>query len=322
MTLISVQCPKCNHVFILKREVQSTPIEIPPELTKKSTVEPSTHSLKETTASSHPTKSFSPKHLKVKTIWFTLGAAIVLSFYFLGLPVFEAVASEKWTLLHYAAAEGKVEEVVKILGDKKNVDVLNSNGRTPLYEAAKRGRLKVVSLLIEKGANVNARGRKTGFYPLHIAAEQKHLDVVRLLLDSGAEIEAFNKYNQTPLFQVSWQVWHTDVEVARYLIKRGAKVNVKDNKGFTPLHMAVMNGYVNLIPLLLNSGANIDALDNNGTSPLFRAIHKKQYEAMKILLERGADVYAGKGDLNPISLAISNKEYDVVSMLEDFGARK
>ncbi|PHZ12613.1 ankyrin, partial [Rhizopus microsporus ATCC 52813] len=72
-------------------------------------------------------------------------------------------------------------------------------GWTPLHEAALRGQIDVIKLLIKHGADVNARGGEELDTPLHDATENNHCDVVELLLENGANPFAKNASNLEPL---------------------------------------------------------------------------------------------------------------------------
>jgi len=70
------------------------------------------------------------------------------------------------------------------------------------------------------------------------------------------------------------------------LIDKGADVN---KPGWTPLHYAATNGYLETMTLLLDNYAYIDAASPNGTTPLMMAAHYGTPAAVKLLLEAGAD---------------------------------
>jgi ankyrin repeat protein len=86
-----------------------------------------------------------------------------------------------------AIAEGDLGEVKKWLGRRARRinDRRPSSGSTPLSDAAFRGNLEIVKLLLDRGANVNATNRD-GNTPLIGAAFMCRTEVVRLLLDKGA----------------------------------------------------------------------------------------------------------------------------------------
>jgi len=60
--------------------------------------------------------------------------------------------------------------------------------------------------------------------PLHWAAWHGHTDIARLLIEKGAEVNAKNASQQTPLHSAAW---HGHADIARLLIENGAEVNAK-----------------------------------------------------------------------------------------------
>ena len=84
-------------------------------------------------------------------------------------------------------------------------------GKTPLYEAAKRGQTAAVDLLVSNGADMTARSDHPGFTPLHVAAEYNHHETVTFLLTQGVDIEIKNDWQQTPLSQASWRFADRDL---------------------------------------------------------------------------------------------------------------
>ncbi len=234
----------------------------------------------------------------------------------------ELPSTAGWKTLHFAAAQGRADEVRRLLDGGESVDVRNALGRTPLYEAAKRGRLDAVRLLVERGAKVNAAESDVGFTPLHVASERKHPEVVRYLIGKGADVNARNKWRQTPLWQVSWQTWHHDAGIAEILLASGADPNAADHKGLTPLIMAARGGYTALAELLLRSGADANFKTPDGVSALHYAAGRNHPEIARLLLDRNADVTADFGDGTPLQTAQRYGHDCVVALLRERGAAR
>jgi ankyrin repeat protein len=82
-----------------------------------------------------------------------------------------------------------------------------------------------------------------------------------------------------------------DLHHARVLIKEGARLDLFDDIGYTPLHHAVKNERYSMVKLLLDAGANINAREEetNSDTAISVAAGDSSPEMVKLLLERGAD---------------------------------
>ncbi|KAI1747462.1 hypothetical protein F4782DRAFT_543516 [Xylaria castorea] len=77
---------------------------------------------------------------------------------------------------------------------------------------------------------------------------------------------------------------------ARVLLDEGADVDLKDQKGETPLLLAARFGRLEIVQLLLDRGAKIDSQDNNNETPLFHAAGFESLKIVQLLLDRGAKI--------------------------------
>ena len=138
------------------------------------------------------------------------------------------------TPLHTHAGEGRKEVVKILINAGANVNAKNDSGSTPLIAAAFDGDKEIVKLLIAKGANVNPK-TDLGNTPLHSAALNGRKEIVELLIANGADVNANNVAGVTPLH---WAAQEGQKEIAELLIAKGADVNAKDESGKTPLDRA------------------------------------------------------------------------------------
>ena len=90
--------------------------------------------------------------------------------------------------------------------------------RTDLHIAAEKGRLWLVRLLVEQGADKD-KVNSNGLTPLYLASCHGHLDVVQYLVEQGSELDKANNYGYTPL-SIATAFGHH--QIARYLLEQGA----------------------------------------------------------------------------------------------------
>jgi ankyrin repeat protein len=122
----------------------------------------------------------------------------------------------------------------------------------------------VTQLLNEPGADlVNARESVSGDGALHIVAQRRDITWVRFLLAKGARPNMRNGAGDTPLIIAARLGWAEGVEA---LVAAGADVEVTDRAGETPLITATHAGDVMLMRALLQAGADPDRTDNSGRS--------------------------------------------------------
>jgi ankyrin repeat protein len=110
-----------------------------------------------------------------------------------------AVNPDDISLLHFAAGYPSNAEIIKVLIEMgADVNVIESNGLTPLHMAVIVGDVEIVEALASGGADVDAV-EYNGCTPLHAAASQGFLEIAKILVDGGADISIENNKKQTPL---------------------------------------------------------------------------------------------------------------------------
>ena len=164
------------------------------------------------------------------------------------------------TPLHRAAADGEPEAVTLLLDGGADIEARNENGGTPLHVAVENNGPEVVALFLDRGADIEARS-DAGHTPLHLATGHNELEVVALLLDRGANIEASPETRHTPLH---YAAGHNKPEVVALLLDEGANIEARTEKGATPLHTAARYNNLEMVALLLDRGANVEAREDDG----------------------------------------------------------
>ncbi|KAL8295073.1 hypothetical protein RB600_000848 [Gaeumannomyces tritici] len=193
------------------------------------------------------------------------------------------------------------------------------HGHTPLRWAAEKGCEAFTRLLIENGADIEAKDRD-GRTPLHLAAENGHEGVARLLVEAGADKKAKDRDGRTPLY---WAAMNGHEGVARLLVEAGANKEAKDGDGRTPLYWAAENGHEGVARLLVEAGADKEAKDRDGRTPLYWAAMNGHEGVARLLVEAGADKEAKDGDgRTPLCWAAMNGHEGVARLLAEAGADK
>ena len=192
-------------------------------------------------------------------------------------------------------------------------------GWTALHEAAKRGHADVVRLLLAHGADPNAREEGDNTYPLHWAAARGDFAVIGALLDAGGDVHGEGADHAGDV--IGWGTFFTepgkDVRaVADFLVARGARHSifsamsvgdpgqvravVNDTPGalerrlskfenrMTPLHLAVVKQWHDMLDVLIELGADLEAGDASGLTPLAVAISRGNQVAARRLQVAGA----------------------------------
>ena len=108
-----------------------------------------------------------------------------------------------------------------------------------------------------------------------------------MLLDRGAQVNAKESWHgQTALM---WAAGEGHAAAVDELIRRGAEVDARSNGGLTPLLFAARGNHVGVVRALAAAGANVNAAAPDGTSALALAIVNANYDVAGLLLEKGAD---------------------------------
>jgi ankyrin repeat protein len=221
-----------------------------------------------------------------------------------------------------ACIDGDHEKVAELLKRGANPNTERSGGLTVLHWASKGGHVKVMRLLIDHGANVNARDSDGTFTPLVEAASSREPQATKLLLDAGA------KPDGAELAMACWlgrtetvnilltagvnpdtgivsaaQGRHADL--VQLLLDKGANVNAKSKGGNTALHTGALQGGLKVVQLLLKAGADPNAVNDSGESPLHMAVSgDADIERVKLLVQSGSRLdIANKESITPVRLA-------------------
>lgn len=120
------------------------------------------------------------------------------------------------------------------------------NSETLLMIAAREGKYELVSLLVEKGADVNAKSSK-GHNAMSFSSRYGHLRIVQYLLNHGAEVNISNNNNWTPLLKAA-RGGH--LEVVDYLLAHDADIRSRNSGGLDAVALARRYGHKKVVKYL------------------------------------------------------------------------
>ena len=151
-----------------------------------------------------------------------------------------------------------------------------------MFEAAAAGKLDIIANLIYEHPDSLNDHAPDGFTALGLACYFGHHDVARYLVLKGADVNipSSNGFQVYPLHSACAGNY---TQIARMLIDNGSLINIKQQAGATPLHAAAQNGNLELLILLLEHGAEINTRMEGGKLPADVAREKGFEEIAEIL---------------------------------------
>lgn len=200
-----------------------------------------------------------------------------------------------------------------------------ADGYYPLHVAAEEGNPRMISLLIQYGADVNLTSRP--FYgPLLAAIDSGHFEAARMLLSGCPQPNNFPNDEIPPNARVLYFPEHPQGRMLlRGLMAAGANGHWADLNGFTMAHLVALHGSVGYThDVLLTSRFNLGVISTKGFTPLWCAARNGHARVVEELLNKGVntDVMPHDGSGTARGIAINMKWRDVIEVFEDFGVSR
>ncbi|KIW70090.1 hypothetical protein PV04_02396 [Phialophora macrospora] len=126
------------------------------------------------------------------------------------------------------------------------------NGRTPLHYACRRGVVEIVKVLVDAGADINARSGIELLTPLQEVCRSGEIEIVKVLVEAGADVNAPPRLDFGLTNLETAAIFHY-VDVARILLDAGADVTAPNPiTGRSALDYAARGGHMDMLELLLD----------------------------------------------------------------------
>jgi len=197
-----------------------------------------------------------------------------------------------------------------------------------LLSACEQCDVEGAKLLIEKGADVNAKFNYGMTAIFHAVSCKNGVELVKLLIENGADVNKRDEDDSTPLHIVAKN--ENGYEITTLLLNNGARINAKDKYGFTPLFYAAENeNTIEILKLLIECGADINVKNNTGQTPIFASLFNGNYNTTRFLIKIGAEVNVKTSlkdkimpGFTPLILLLYSRngnQIDIVKMLIDKG---
>lgn len=194
--------------------------------------------------------------------------------------------------LAIAAREGKLGLVKLFIEAKANVDARNLEGSTALFLAAENERVASARILLDHGADVNLPGR-SAIAPLGAAAYTGNTELVAALLAKGADARAIDATGKSAMLYAAGRAY---TQVVKQLLDAGIDANARYGSDLTALMWAAGHSeeagaadIVETIALLTARGAKLDEKDDRGYTALMIAAELGHTVAVEKLIAASAD---------------------------------
>lgn len=152
------------------------------------------------------------------------------------------------------------------------------------------------------------------------AIDEGNLETVQKLIEQDPGL--LNQRNADLLTPLNLAAANGRLEIAGFLLQRGADPAIGDRENSQPIHLAALNGHIPMVDLLLDHKVNVDTKDDNLMTPLLFAVSRGQAEMARHLIDHGADVKAQNNNgFGALLMAAISGNTDLVRLFVESGAR-
>eukprot|EP00045_Choanoeca_perplexa_P010543 m.107377 g.107377 ORF g.107377 m.107377 type:complete len:489 (+) comp15314_c0_seq4:2538-4004(+) len=209
---------------------------------------------------------------------------------------FNELVESKCSAVHWCCMLGRSQILWCLLRhNQANPLLVNIHNENACHMASQRGWIKCVKMLILWGRRhrrlfaLTETKNRNGHTTLHLASEGLRLAIVDTLLNWGADPDARDDEGNLPIHLAALQ-GRLDI-CKRLLASRENGLDARNAEGYTPLYFAVKNGHLELVTVFLKRGANPTCPTNlRRCTPAHYASHNNDVAMLQLLTRHGADL--------------------------------
>ncbi len=201
------------------------------------------------------------------------------------------------------------EEAAKLFS-KESMEELDNSGKAAVHLAAEHGHLGMLSVMIEKGVDINLtedEPGEAGVTALHLACLEGCVDAVKILMEAGADDTMKTLKGDTPAHFVltDERSRNQTIQQKAEILKSLKHLDIANEDGRTPL-MLLNHRTSELLPVLLERGVDVNHVDNEGMTALMLYTDK---DFAKEMIQAGVDINLADNEGNT-ALHYALEEWD------------
>jgi len=183
--------------------------------------------------------------------------------------------------LYLAVQRGDIDQIERHIYWKTDINTVFPNGYYPIHQAAEKGRIIIIKLLVKNGVEVN-QPAQNGRTAIALAILNGRIQAAEILIKAGAQFDA------SKLLLEAAKIEANDRDVVRFLVKSGADTESTNDIGDTPLLTSIRTANHRLAAHLIEQGAHVNAQDREGRYALSIAEERGAIDIYQTLLRNGA----------------------------------
>ncbi|KAH6653770.1 ankyrin repeat-containing domain protein [Truncatella angustata] len=233
------------------------------------------------------------------------------------LDIMDEPAHLGWTAVHFAAYHGSAA-TMELFGElyHDNINMVSVSGHTPLHLAAFANKQGIVELILGNKPSIESQTPVLGGNERSITATTIPRREMKTILD----VDPRSPKGRTPLHIAAM---NGKLDIVQALLESGADINACDDAGMAPIHYGVASAQDSkeVVECLISNGAVLDWADKDGWTALSHAAQAGNVNVAFLLLQNGCNANAATmAARTPLHIAALNGSSKIIRYLLDYGA--